>query len=143
VNLDFKEKAMAYEMRELNGSLFKNDKKEQPNQRDYNGSCLINGVEMWISAWLKTGANGTKYMSLAFEPKQQQAPPQQNQYQQPVQQQQQPQYQQPQQGNQAPQQNSQFTPDNNLAPPQQSQQPPQQNGGYVNPTDDIPFSPCD
>jgi hypothetical protein len=127
---------MAYEMREGNGSLFRNDKKEQgSNQRDYNGSCLINGQEMWISAWLKTGQNGTNYMSLSFEPKQQQAPPQ-NQYQQPPQNQgyQQPQYPQPGQSFQQPQQQ---------APPQQQQQPaPQQpydNNAAFNPTDEIPF----
>jgi hypothetical protein len=130
---------MAYEMRELNGSLFKNDKKEQgTNQRDYNGSCLINGVEMWISAWLKTSANGQNYMSLSFEPKQQQqAPPRQNQgYQQPQQQNQG--YQQPQppqnQSNQGYQQPPQQ--------PQQQQQQPNNGGDYTppfSPTEDIPF----
>jgi hypothetical protein len=138
---------MAYEMRELNGSLFKNDKKEQPNQRDYNGSCLINGQEMWISAWLKKSTNGVSYMSLAFEPKQQQAPPQQ--YQQQPQQQTRQQYppQQPQQGNGGYQQPQQNQAPQNQAP--QQQQPPQQqqnNGGDFtppfSPTDDIPFSPC-
>jgi hypothetical protein len=120
---------MAYEIRELNGSLFRNDKKQQPNQRDYNGSCLINGQEFWISAWLKKGQNGTNYMSLAFEPKQQQSPPQQQQnqgYQQP-------QYPQPNQPFQQPQQQ-----------PAPQQQPQQQNdGGYNIPVDDVPFAPCD
>jgi hypothetical protein len=102
---------MAYEIREGNGSLFRNDKKEQgSNQRDYNGSCLINGQEMWISAWLKTGQNGTNYMSLSFEPKQQQAPPQQqqNQYQ------------------QQPPQNQGYQPPQYPQPGQQFQQPQQQ-----------------
>jgi hypothetical protein len=119
MNLDFKEKPMAYEMKELNGSLFRNDKKEMgSNQRDYNGSCKINGVDMWISAWLKTSDSGVSYMSLAFEPKQQQLPPQQ-QYQQPAQQQQQPQYQQP-----APQQSQQQN--GYQQQPQQGNPPPQQ-----------------
>jgi hypothetical protein len=139
MNLDFKEKAMAYEMKELNGSLFRNDKKEMgSNQRDYNGSCKINGVDMWISAWLKTSDSGVSYMSLAFEPKQQQQnqyqQPQQNQYQQP----QQNQYQQPAQQQQQYQQPPQGNP-----PPQQQQN----NGGDYTPpftpTDNIPFSPCE
>ena len=75
---------MAFEMNDMNGSLFKNTKKERPEQRDYNGSCKINGIEMWISAWVKTGQSGVKFFSMAFEPKQQQqAPPQQQQHQQP------------------------------------------------------------
>jgi hypothetical protein len=99
---------MAYEQREMSGSLFKNDKKLNENQPDYNGSCLIAGNEMWMSAWLKTGQNGTKFMSFAFQLKQQQPPP---------------------------------------PPPQQQQnqfqQPPQQQAPPFNPTDDIPFAPCD
>jgi hypothetical protein len=27
---------------------------------------------MWMSSWLKTGANGTKFMSFSFQPKEQQ-----------------------------------------------------------------------
>jgi hypothetical protein len=127
---------MAFEMNDMNGSLFKSDAGQK---RDYNGSCKVNGVEMWISAWIKTGPSGIKYFSMAFEPKQQQPlppqqeyqqAPQQTQYQQPAQQQQQPQYQQP-----VPQQNQQ--------PQQGNQQPQQNNGGdYAppfSPTDDVPF----
>jgi hypothetical protein len=85
---------MAFEQNDMSGSLFKNDRKEQENQPDYKGSCKIAGNEMWMSAWLKTGQNGTKFMSFAFQLKQQQPPPpqqQQQQYQQPAQQQQLPQ----------------------------------------------------
>ncbi len=42
---------------------------------DYKGSCMVGGVEMWMSAWLKTGANGTKFMSFSFQPKDQQQAP--------------------------------------------------------------------
>ena len=68
---------MAYEQRDNSGSLFKNDKKEKENHPDYKGSCMVGGVEMWMSSWLKTGANGTKFMSFSFQPKEQQqaAPP--------------------------------------------------------------------
>jgi uncharacterized protein (DUF736 family) len=63
---------MAYEQRDNSGSLFKNDKKEKENHPDYKGSCMVGGVEMWMSSWLKTGANGTKFMSFSFQPKEQQ-----------------------------------------------------------------------
>lgn len=59
---------MAYEIKEGQGSLFKNDKKESDNHPDYKGSILINGVDCWLSAWLKTGKNG-KWMSLSAKPK--------------------------------------------------------------------------
>ena len=54
------------------GALFKNDKKT-PTHPDYNGTCEINGVEMWISAWLKRSAAGNTFMSLSFNPKEVQA----------------------------------------------------------------------
>jgi uncharacterized protein (DUF736 family) len=66
---------MAYEQRDNSGSLFKNDKKEKETHPDYKGSCMVGGVEMWMSAWVKTGANGTKFMSFSFQPKDQQQAP--------------------------------------------------------------------
>ena len=54
----------------MRGVLFKNDRKEKDSHPDYKGSCEVNGVEMWMSAWIKEGAKG-KFMSLSFEPKQQ------------------------------------------------------------------------
>lgn len=59
---------MAYEMKELSGSLFKNDKREKDTHPNATGSCLIDGVEYWISAWTKEGNNG-KWQSLAFKKK--------------------------------------------------------------------------
>ena len=50
------------------GVLFKNDRKEKDTHPDYNGTAMVNGVEVWISAWIKSGAKG-KFMSLAFKPK--------------------------------------------------------------------------
>ncbi len=66
---------MAYELRDMSGSLFRNDRKSNDKSPDYQGTVMINGVEMWINGWLKEGNNG-KFFSLAFKPKEQQAKPQ-------------------------------------------------------------------
>ena len=66
---------MAYEQRDNSGSLFKNDRKETANHPDYKGTAMVGGVEMWMSAWIKESANGTKFMSFSFQPKDQQATP--------------------------------------------------------------------
>jgi hypothetical protein len=69
-----------YEQKEGQGSLFKNKRKETDSHPDYNGSITINGVEHWLSAWIKEPkAGGTKYMSLSVgKPKQQRPPDQPN-----------------------------------------------------------------
>lgn len=54
------------------GALFKNDRKEQPNHPDYKGSAEIDGVDYWLSAWIKEGKSG-KFMSLSFKPKEEQS----------------------------------------------------------------------
>ena len=59
---------MAYEIRELSGSLFKNEKKTEEKHPQMQGSCLIDGVEYWISAWTKDGSRG-RWQSLAFKRK--------------------------------------------------------------------------
>lgn len=59
---------MAYELRELSGSLFKNDKKETEKHPNMTGSALIGGVDYWVAAWTKEGKKG-KFISLSFTPK--------------------------------------------------------------------------
>ena len=56
------------------GALFKADKQSERHP-DYNGSCEINNVEMWMSAWIKTSKNGKKFMSFSFNPKEVQSAP--------------------------------------------------------------------
>ena len=58
------------EQRDNSGALFKNkDKSPDNNFPDYRGPCVVNGVELEISAWLKTSKDGkTKFMSLSFKP---------------------------------------------------------------------------
>lgn len=53
------------------GALFKADaakKAENPKRPDYEGSAEVDGVDYWISAWVKEGKSG-KFMSLSFKPK--------------------------------------------------------------------------
>lgn len=51
------------------GVLFKNDKRTTEQHPMYKGNGEINGVEVWISAWVKTSKAGASYMSLSFENK--------------------------------------------------------------------------
>lgn len=51
------------------GSLFKNDKKESDRHPDYKGNINVNGVDMWLSAWIKTSKAGKQFMSLSVTPK--------------------------------------------------------------------------
>ena len=60
---------MAYDHKDNSGSLFKNDKGDNPSRPDYRGDCKIGGEVYEIAAWIKDGKNG-KFMSLSFKPKQ-------------------------------------------------------------------------
>lgn len=54
----------------LSGALFKNDKGDNPNRPDYKGSFTDeNGKDFWVSAWVKTSKDGSKFMSLSMQPK--------------------------------------------------------------------------
>jgi hypothetical protein len=69
---------MAFEQRDNNGSLFKNDKKTEDKHPNAKGSAMIGGVEYWVSAWTRKDKNGNPWQSLAFqkkEPKQEEAKP--------------------------------------------------------------------
>lgn len=56
------------EVRDNSGILGENAKKTQPNHPDKKGSCMIDGVEYWISGWSKSGQYGA-FDSLAFQRK--------------------------------------------------------------------------
>ena len=52
------------------GAIFKNEDKQQDNHPDYKGSLNVNGVDLWVSGWLKTSVKtGKKFMSLSVKPK--------------------------------------------------------------------------
>jgi hypothetical protein len=59
---------MAYEQKEGQGSLFKNERKEKETHPDYRGDCTIGGKKYWVSGWIKKGKNGS-FMSLAIQEK--------------------------------------------------------------------------
>jgi hypothetical protein len=50
------------------GALFR-EQKEKETDRDYSGTLNIDGVEYWLSGWVRTSKKGTKYLSLAVKPK--------------------------------------------------------------------------
>ena len=66
---------MAYEQKDGQGSLFKNDKKDTEQHPDYRGSITIGRREYWLSAWIKSSKAGQKYMSLSAQPKDKQPAP--------------------------------------------------------------------
>jgi hypothetical protein len=50
------------------GILFKNEDKQKEKDRDYRGELTINGVEYWLSGWIKDGKRG-KFLGLAIKQK--------------------------------------------------------------------------
>ena len=60
---------MAYTPKDGSFSLFKNDRKEKDTHPDYKGDGVdLNGNQVWVSAWLKSGPKGT-FMSCSMTPK--------------------------------------------------------------------------
>jgi len=57
------------QQRDESGILFKNDRKEADNHPDYKGESRIGGKDYWVSAWIKTGKSGQKFMSFAYTEK--------------------------------------------------------------------------
>ena len=58
---------------ELTGTLFRNDKGDNPKRSDYKGSATIKGVEYWASAWVKKAEKGKRageqFLSIRYEAK--------------------------------------------------------------------------
>ena len=70
---------MAYDNNN-SGVLFKNDKSGNDRAPDYKGSGEIDGEQYWISGWVKVAGPmaknpGSKFLSLAFQLKEQAAKP--------------------------------------------------------------------
>lgn len=60
---------MSYEVKNNTGSLFGNDRKDNASQPDARGSCVIDGVDYWVSSWNKKTQDGKPWKSLAFQRK--------------------------------------------------------------------------
>ena len=58
----------------LTGALFKHDKQGNEKRPDYKGSAEIEGVQYWVSAWVRNTAKG-KCLSMKYERKEQQSAP--------------------------------------------------------------------
>ncbi len=61
---------MAYELREGQGSLFRNEKRDNDKAPNARGEALIGGVLYEIAAWTKEGRKG-RFQSLSIKPKEQ------------------------------------------------------------------------
>ena len=67
------------------GLLARNERKETENHPDYTGTINADGVDYWVSAWVKTGREGSKmegkkFFSISLKRKDEQArSPQRNQ----------------------------------------------------------------
>lgn len=58
---------MAYEQRDNSGTLFKNERKvEGDNKPNMTGKAMIDGVMYFFDAWTKDGAKG-KFQSVSFK----------------------------------------------------------------------------
>jgi len=60
---------MAFEQRDMSGSLFKNKKREKDTHPNATGTCMVAGVEYEVAAWTKPDKNGNPWQSLSFKPK--------------------------------------------------------------------------
>ncbi len=57
------------------GSLFRNDKASDTHP-DYRGSLMVEGFgDLWLSAWINEKPDGSKYMSIKCNKKEDQARP--------------------------------------------------------------------
>ena len=54
---------------ELRGVLFRHDKKGNDRAPDYKGSAQIEHVGYQLSAWIRESKAGAKFMSIAFDRK--------------------------------------------------------------------------
>jgi len=59
------------------GALFRNNKRTSDKSPEYNGSLNVDGVEHWISGWVKEAKDGSKFFSLSVQPKEKQEAPKQ------------------------------------------------------------------
>ena len=68
---DYQMAKETYENKPNRGVLFRNKDKDpaKENDRDYQGSVNVEGVDYWISGWIKESDKAGKYMTLSLKPK--------------------------------------------------------------------------
>ena len=67
---------MAYQTKDMSGSLFSNDRKRGERDPDLSGKVMINGQMFFVSAWEKPGKEGASpWLSLSFKPANQERTP--------------------------------------------------------------------
>lgn len=49
------------------GTLFLNDRKTETKHPDYTGKAIINNKPYWVSAWIKVGKSGKKFISISIQ----------------------------------------------------------------------------
>ena len=54
---------------ENRGALFKNERRDDEKFPHYKGSLNVEGVDFWLSAWIKLRKDGQKFMSLSIKNK--------------------------------------------------------------------------
>jgi hypothetical protein len=59
---------MAFQLKDGQGSLFWNDRKEKPEQPDFQGQLQVGGVAYRIAGWLRESQKGNKWLSLSVKP---------------------------------------------------------------------------
>jgi hypothetical protein len=61
------------DQRNNSGAMFKNRRKRQGHfDPDYTGSARVNGIDYWLSGWVRTPndkPDGEKYLSISYKPK--------------------------------------------------------------------------
>lgn len=62
---------MAFEQKDGQGSLWKNDRKEKDTHPDLTGQIMVEGKMYWISGWAKVHESRGKWLSLSVKPKDQ------------------------------------------------------------------------
>lgn len=57
---------MAFEIKELSGSLFEQEDKRSDKSPDFTGNCKIDGKEYRVAGWWTESRGGKVYISLKF-----------------------------------------------------------------------------
>ena len=65
---------MAYEIKDMSGSIFTNQGKSKETHPDFTGNFRIKGVDYSVAGWKKTAQSGLEYVSYKVEEKQDKVP---------------------------------------------------------------------